>query len=318
MGKKFPQYCAVIRTLGTAGEKYQTLLNSLIQQTHKPKRIIVYLAEGYCKPKETVEIEEIVYVKKGMVAQRALQYNEVDTEWMLLLDDDLSIENDGVERLFEALLDNEADVIAYDPFPHDKMPVSQKIVMSLLLTAIPRPFSRNKGYTVNCIGTDCYNNNPKLVGWSTTNSGAAVLCRKKNFLSIHFEDDLWLDKSPYALPEDKVMFYKFHLKGFKILTHYDAGFTHLDAGTSMTADREAKIAYSGVRNNRIFYKLYVEPYLTKKELILAKVLKLYQRCIFFIYNMLKYRGKDAYSLQRKMGVKDADEYLSNINQDNNF
>jgi hypothetical protein len=83
------QYTAVIRTLGTAGEKYQKLLNSLIAQTIKPKDIIVYIADGYPIPKETVGVERYVYVKKGMVAQRALPYKEVETEYMLCLDDDL-------------------------------------------------------------------------------------------------------------------------------------------------------------------------------------------------------------------------------------
>ena len=38
-------YTAVVRTLGTAGEKYQKLLNSLILQTVKPKDIIVYIED---------------------------------------------------------------------------------------------------------------------------------------------------------------------------------------------------------------------------------------------------------------------------------
>ena len=57
-------YSAVIRTLGVAGEKYQILLDSLVAQTVKPNQIIVYIAEGYPIPKETVGIERYVYVKK--------------------------------------------------------------------------------------------------------------------------------------------------------------------------------------------------------------------------------------------------------------
>ena len=48
------KYTAVIRTLGTAGEKYQQLLNSLQQQSIQPNDIIVYIAEGYPLPKETI------------------------------------------------------------------------------------------------------------------------------------------------------------------------------------------------------------------------------------------------------------------------
>ena len=39
------KYTAVIRTLGKAGVKYQTLLDSLCAQTIQPEAIIVYLAE---------------------------------------------------------------------------------------------------------------------------------------------------------------------------------------------------------------------------------------------------------------------------------
>lgn len=47
-------YTAVIRTLGKAGEKYQTLLESLDRQTIQPSKILVYIAEGYAIPKETI------------------------------------------------------------------------------------------------------------------------------------------------------------------------------------------------------------------------------------------------------------------------
>ena len=97
------KYTAVIRTLGTAGAKYQTLLDSLAAQTIKPEAILVYIAEGYPLPKETIGIEQYIYVKKGMVAQRALQYKEVQTEWMLFLDDDLKLPPSFVERLYNQL-----------------------------------------------------------------------------------------------------------------------------------------------------------------------------------------------------------------------
>lgn len=111
------EYVAVIRTLGTAGEKYQTLLNSLDQQTIQPSKILVYIAEGYRIPKETIGKEQYIYVKKGMVSQRALPYNEVDTEFILFLDDDLFLPNDFVEKMFSFLERNNADVISPDIYP---------------------------------------------------------------------------------------------------------------------------------------------------------------------------------------------------------
>lgn len=97
------EYTAVIRTLGTAGNKYQQLLDSLVAQTIRPAKIIVYIAEGYPLPKETVGIEEYVYVKKGMVAQRALPYDEVNTKYILFLDDDLYLPANAVEQMFQHL-----------------------------------------------------------------------------------------------------------------------------------------------------------------------------------------------------------------------
>ena len=97
------EYTAVIRTLGTAGEKYQQLLDSLQAQTIAPQAIIVYIAEGYPLPKETIGKERYIYVKKGMVAQRALPYDEVKTEWMLFLDDDVFLPPQAVETLYRQL-----------------------------------------------------------------------------------------------------------------------------------------------------------------------------------------------------------------------
>lgn len=54
-------YTAVIRTLGIAGDKYQTLLDSLNKQTIQPSKILVYIAEGYSIPKETIGKEQYIY-----------------------------------------------------------------------------------------------------------------------------------------------------------------------------------------------------------------------------------------------------------------
>ena len=55
------QYSAVIRTLGKAGKAYQTTLDSLMQQTIKPSSVVVYIADGYPIPNETIGIEKYVY-----------------------------------------------------------------------------------------------------------------------------------------------------------------------------------------------------------------------------------------------------------------
>ena len=110
-------YCACIRTLGKAGDKYQILLDSLKRQTIQPKKILVYIPYGYELPKETIGVEQYVRCEKGMVHQRSLPFDEVDTIWIFFLDDDVFMEDDTVERLFSGLEAEHGDAISADTFP---------------------------------------------------------------------------------------------------------------------------------------------------------------------------------------------------------
>lgn len=51
-----------------------------------------------------------------MIAQRALSYKEVDTDYILFLDDDLSFSPNTVERLFAGLDEKHGDVISVNIF----------------------------------------------------------------------------------------------------------------------------------------------------------------------------------------------------------
>lgn len=256
------KYTVAIRTLGTAGNKYQRELDSLMAQTMPPEEIIVYIAEGYPLPKETCGKERYVYVKKGMVAQRALPYNEVKTEWMLMLDDDVYLPPKGVEKLFEAIMKHKADVVSPNTFDHKNMGKATKL-LNILMYKI-RPFkSETLAYKVLKSGGFAYNNNPtKDFYWSETNAGPCLLCRKHDFLNIHFDEDLWLDDSPYALPDDQVMFYKMYISGLRVGTVFNSGIQHLDARTTISnsSEKEQKILYSEYRNLNIFWHKYIKPY----------------------------------------------------------
>ena len=250
------QYTVVIRTLGTAGEYYRRTLNSLLEQTIRPQVIVVYIAEGYPIPKDTIGVEKYVYVKKGMVAQRALPYNEVETEYMLFLDDDVYLPPNGVEVLYKEMVEHNAQVISPSVFANHKVSWKSKIKNTILGKEVARLFDNRWGYKVLRTGGFSYNNNPvKPVYESTTNAGPCFFCKKENFLKIKFHEDLWLDEAPYALPEDQVMFYKMHLCGLKILTSFDSGIVHLDAGSTMQAtdDKVLKTIYSEFRNKTIFW-----------------------------------------------------------------
>lgn len=181
------EYSVAIRTLGLAGDKYQQLLNSLDRQTIRPQRICVYLAEGYSVPKETIGWEEYFYVPKGMVAQRALSYSEIDTPYILFLDDDLSFPPDTVERMFYLLQEYQADVISPDIFPNAERPLLSELMMTLSGRMRARRDDRDWGYKVMANAGYSYNASPQEdVYRSQTNAGACFLCSKVDFLKIHF------------------------------------------------------------------------------------------------------------------------------------
>lgn len=253
------EYTAVIRTLGKAGSKYQQLLDSLVAQTIRPTKIIVYIAEGYPLPKETVGIEEYVYVKKGMVAQRALLYDEVNTKYILFLDDDVYLPDNSVEKMYEYLVENNADVISPDVFPNAERSLAGKLMMMISGRMVARKDDGEWGYKVMRNAGYSYNSNPHHeVYKSQTNAGPCFFCSKSNFLKIRFEEEKWMDSLKYAQGDDQVMFYKMHLLGLKQLTWFHSGIKHLDAGTaSRNSDKEKALIYSDFRFKTVFWHRFI-------------------------------------------------------------
>lgn len=254
------EYSVAIRTLGTAGEKYQQMLDSLDSQTIRPKSIMVYIAEGYPLPKETIGYEKYVYVKKGMVSQRALSYDEISTEYILFLDDDVYLPPDGVKMMYEALQNKKADVISPNVFENHKMHKINKIRMAFLGMALPLFYEKSYAYKISKSGGFFYNNNPvEDIYKSESNAGPCFLCKKDVFLKIKFEDELWLDKTLYALPEDQVMFYKMHCMGYSQLTIFNSGIVHLDASSTNkgNSQKHLNILFSESRNKIIFWHRFI-------------------------------------------------------------
>lgn len=283
------QYTAVIRTLGQAGEKYQRLLDSLANQTTKPTAVIVYIAEGYPIPLETIGIEKYVYVKKGMVAQRALPYDEVQTEYMLCLDDDLAFPPDTVERMFQLLKEHNADVISPDIFPNAQRPFKHELMMTISGRMRARRFDNTWGYRVMRTGGYSYNKYPrKDVYVSQTNAAACFLCRKEDFLKIRFDEELWMDSMSYALGDDQVMYYKMYCNGLKQLTWYSHQFVHLDAGNNMTPEKEQMRLYGDIYFKIIFWHRFIRPN-TKNiiERIWSSICIIYYLCFQVMISTLK-------------------------------
>ena len=308
------EYSVIIRTLGKAGEAYQTTLNSVIQQTIRPVDIFVYIAEGYDLPKETIGVEKYVYVPKGMVAQRALKYDEVKAEYCLFLDDDVFLPPDAVAKMYDELIQNEAQVISPCTFENNKTSFKSKVIKMLTGKEVFRIHDDRWAFKVLRTAGFSYNNNPtKHVYESQSNAGPCFFCRKSDFLKIKYDEELWLDKTYYALPDDQIMFYKMYKKGLKILTSFDSGVVHLDASTTISNPKEKslKLVFSEYRNKLIFWHRFI--YLPEKSFVM-KVWSIL--AIAYAYGIQAFKHSFFYFIGKKEeatafynGVRDAVFFL---------
>lgn len=160
--------------------------------------------------------------------------------------------------------------------------------MSITGREVCRLFGNRWAYKVLLTAGFSYNNYlRKPVYESQTNAGPCFLCRKADFLKISFEEELWLDDAPYAFPEDQVMFYKMYLSGKKILTSFDSGIQHLDAGSVMgyLPEKQLKLLYSEYRNKYIFwYKYLYSNQKSKLKRLISKIVMGY----FLKFQEVKY------------------------------
>ncbi len=244
MSQRF-EYCVAIRTVGKAGDKYIKELESLHRQTVKPKHIFVHLAEGFERPKEQVGMEEYIITPKGLVHQRAASLEGVDTPYLLVLDDDVYFPDDAVEKLYDALVANDADCIAPDTFPNHEMTIGEKLTAFFANGVFPR---RDDGWAIKIErnGTFSYNNNPKPNGVYLTQSaaGPAFFVKTDVFRDIHYDDELFVDDfPPGTYGEDQLNINKMHRNGYKVLMQYDSGILHLDAGTNNVKEKTFEKLY---------------------------------------------------------------------------
>lgn len=243
-------YSIAIRTLGTAGEKFRRELESISKQTIQPDRVVVYVAEtcGVKFVDGSIGREEYRYVKKGMVAQRALPYDELDSPYLLLLDDDVDLAPDSAEKLLKSLQMHEADCVGADVFKNQDMSISMKMFAMLTNWVVPH-HDEKCAYKVTKTGAFNYMSSAmimKVRGEMTADDlkyglcvstqkldGPCVMWKKESLTSLRWEDELWMDKlSEFAYGDDLVETYKLYVNGGKLMLNYDAGVTYLNAKTA--------------------------------------------------------------------------------------
>lgn len=303
-------YTAVIRTLGQAGDKYQRLLDSLCAQTVRPEKILVYIAEGYSLPKETCGKEEYIPVKKGMIAQRALPYKEVETEYILFLDDDVFLPDNAVETLYKTMKASDSDVISPDVFDNSVRGVKSEILMTLSGRMRARRHDNTWAYKVMSSTGYSYNKNPHNRAYlSQTNAGPCFFCRKSDFLKIHFEEETWLDGMGYPIGEDQIMFYKMYLSGLKQLTVFGTGIEHLDAGCNLgNKEKELKLLEGDYFFRRVFWHRFLQ---TPESRVMKRIWN--RICISYFYGfgffISAIKGKKATLAAKRRGLSRANAFL---------
>lgn len=234
MDKPSLKYSVAIRTLGKAGVAYETLIHCLKRQTVLPQKIVVYLAEGYTPPQQ-ISDEIIVTCKKGMAYQRALSYDEINTEYILQCDDDVYFAEDSVEKLLMALHENDADCISANVFPNQDMRFSMKVLKAIFYGELPS-LSKKFAFRIRKSSNYSYCNNPREVMESQSCAGPCILIKKSVNNSLHYEDEVWMDHFPYTSGQDQIFAYKLYRYGYKLCIHYNAGVIHLDTRTGHIKD----------------------------------------------------------------------------------
>lgn len=247
----FPSYSVAIRTLGTAGDKYVAELRSIHSQTLSPEGIFVYIPEGY--DVEPVTDEVYVRCEKGMVHQRSLAFDEIKSDYILFLDDDVYLPEDAVEKLFESMTASGADCIAPVLYDGHRMSCLQKVKTAFFIGTYPY-FGHRWAFRIRKDGHFSYCNAPMEVMPSQSASFACFLCKRDAYEAIHFEDERWVDTYTYALGDDQLFFYKLHLYGKRLAVHFNTGILHLDARTSNVIDRNRKDYVSRLIRFVIWYR----------------------------------------------------------------
>ena len=225
-------YSIAIRTLGTGGEKYRMLLESITHQSLSPERVLVYIAEGYVIPDFRVGKEEYVVVPKGMARQRILPYDEISSDCILLLDDDVRLGETAAERLLKTLTEHQADCVGSDTFHNQDMSWKQKVA-AFLLGGVYSHCNEHWAFCVLPTGAFSYNKKPQPRFYlSESCAGPAALWRKESFQALHLEDELWLDALGFSYGDDLVEFYKLAVNGFRLGIDYGVEIEHMDGKTS--------------------------------------------------------------------------------------
>lgn len=163
---------------------------------------------------------------------------------------------------------------------------------------------RTGGFIVNT------NIQPDKQYYNQSGHGTCIFGKTKTLRDLHFEDELWLQDTKYALPDDMVMFYKLYLQGNKIAMNTQVRFAHMDAGTSLTnEDKKRNNIYASARNGFVFWHRFIYSCQNKKWLSILCITRrvFFTLCFSLAKSLIKITP--CYFTTYKNAYKDAFKYI---------
>lgn len=253
-------YSVVIRTIGDS-PFLENELREIYSQSVKPEKVRIYLPEGGHAPGCKVADEEYLFVRKGMMHQRLLPYDDISSDYILMLDDDVSLEYDSVEKLIRIAEKYDADLLGVDTFKNHQLPFSLKVKAAVTNLVVPH-FSKKWAFKIHKNGSFSYNNNPRRNYYiSQSCAGNAMLWKTDTYKNLNISDELWLETLRYTYSEDMLQSYKVYKNGMKLGVVFNSGIRHLDfksASASYQADPQ-KIKIRTIAQFAIWWRTCYKP-----------------------------------------------------------
>lgn len=288
-------YSIALRTLGDS-TYLETELREIYAQTLKPEKVLIFIPQGFERPKFQIADEQYTYVKKGMMNQRILPYDEITSEYILMLDDDVALKHDSIEKLINIANNYKTDLLGVDTFHNHKLSLAGKIKAIISNLVFPH-FSQKWAFKILSNGSFSYIINPKKNYYpSQSCAGNAMLWKTSAYRKLHLEDELWLDSLPFAYGDDMIESYKVYKNGLKLGVVFNSGIRHLDlksASASYHTNPE-KIKIRTIAQLAVWWRTYYNPgntNLWKKSLaaISFSLKMIWQFVMFLSLSLVKYK-----------------------------
>ena len=253
-------FSIAIRSLGKS-PTLKPLLEDIFNQSVKPDKVIIFIPEGVEIPSFRVESEIYLHTQKGMMHQRLLPYKEISSDYLLMLDDDVALSPDSVEKLLNAMQENNADLVGADTFQNHKLPLSTKIMAAVTNLVFPHT-SQKWAFKIHGNGSFSYIANPRKKYYpSQSCAGNAMLWKMEAYRSLKMQDELWLDALPFAYFDDMLESYKVFKNGLNLGIVVNSGIAHLDARSASDIFRTdpSKFKYRTMAQIAIWWRTSFKP-----------------------------------------------------------